>query len=215
LILWNLTFMNEALAGRVRIGEPVAFAPLAAEQVATIERVVGHAFSWPANFIFALRNGMSPSEFDLLFARRFLSDPTRPYGRVDIGTDDGLWLGEGWQGLERGRDVTYRWAGERSAIRMVLGHAAPLVVQVRARAFTWPAAPPQQLTLEVNGAAQLPLTTPAEWAVVEPVRVSAWRDGVNQLVLRFSRATRPRDVGVSGDDCLLSAVDYVRVAEVR
>ena len=52
-------------------------------------------------------------------------------------------------------------------------------------------------------------------AIEQTVPVSAWRAGVNQLVLRFSRATRPRDVGVSGNDRLLSAAVDVRVAEVR
>jgi hypothetical protein len=217
LIVWNLTFMNAALTGRVRIGEPLAFAPLAGEQVATIERFVGHPFSWPANLIFAARNGVSPSEYDLLFVGRFLADPMRPFGRVDVGGDDGPWLEEGWNGPERARDVTYRWAGETSAIRIVLDYAAPLVVQVRAQAFTWPAAPPQRLTLEINGTAQAPLTIPPQWAIVEQtVPAAGWRAGVNQVVLRFERATRPRDVGVSADHRLLSAaVDYVRVVEVR
>ncbi len=217
LIVWNLTFMNAALTGRIQIGDPLAFAPLAGEQVATIERVVGHPFAWPVNLLFAARNGVSPSEYDLLFAGRFLSDPTRPFGRIDVGSDDGLWIEEGWNRAERARDVTYRWAGEASAIRIVLDYAAPLVVQVRAQAFTWPTAPPQQLTLAINGSAQAPLTVPAQWAVVEQtVPAAAWRSGVNQIVFRFSRASRPRDVGVSDDERLLAAaVDYVRVAEVR
>ena len=101
--------------------------------------------------------------------------------------------------------------------RRLLDYAAPLVVQVRAQAFTWPAAPPQRLTLEINGAPQPALTVPVAWTVVEQtVPVTAWRAGVNRVVLRFARATRPRDVGVSGDDRLLSAaVDYIRVVEVR
>ena len=217
LIAWNLTFMGAALTGRVLIGEPLAFAPLAGEQAATLVRVVGHPFSWPANLIFAARNGVAPSEYDLLFATRFLSDPTRPYGRIDIGSADGLWLEDGWGRPERGRDVSYRWAKEAPAVRLVLDYAAPLLVQVRAQAFTWPAASPQQLTLEVNGAPQSPLTIPSQWGIVkQTVPVTAWRSGLNRIRLRFSRATRPRDVGVSNDDRLLSAaVDYIRVEEAR
>jgi len=217
LIAWNLTFMAAALKGRVLIGEPVAFAPLAGEQAATLGRIVGHPFSWPANLIFAARNRVAPSEYDLLFATRFLSDPKRPYGRIDVGSEDGLWLEDGWGGPERGRDVTYRWAKEAPAVRLVLDYAAPLRVQVRAQAFMWPAAPPQQLTLEVNGSPQSPLTIPSQWGIVEQmVPVTAWRSGLNRIRLRFLRATRPRDVGVSSDDRLLSAaVDYIRVEEAR
>jgi hypothetical protein len=67
------------------------------------------------------------------------------------------------------------------------------------------------------GSAQPSSVIPAQWAVVEQtVPVSAWRAGVNRVVLRLSRATRPPDVGSSADDRRLSAaVDYIRVAEVR
>ena len=73
------------------------------------------------------------------------------------------------------------------------------------------------VTLEVNGAPQSPLTVPSQWGIVkQTVPVTVWRSGLNRIRLRFSRATRPRDVGVSNDDRLRSAaVDYIRVEVAR
>jgi hypothetical protein len=214
LVVWNLTFMSAALEGVVRIGEPIAFGPLAAYQVMKVEHWTGHPFSWPANLWFAWRNGVSPGDYDLLRVLRFLADPARPYGRIDIGADDAIWVGDGWLGPERTGDITYRWATSAASLRLVLDQPAALRVQMRLRAFSWPGAPPQQLIVIVNGTAQPSAIVPPDWTVVEAtVPPEAWRAGVNVLTLAFARETRPADVGVSSDTRgLAAAVDYVRVA---
>lgn len=214
LVVWNLTFVEAALGGLVRLGEPVAFGPVAGRQATTLHRWIGHPFAYPANLIFAIRNGVSPGDYDSLWALRFLSDPARPYGRIDIGGEDALAIGEGWHEAESAGGVAYRWAGERAALRLALDHAADLDVQVRARAFDWPGSPAQRLVVEVNGAAQAPLAVPAEWTTVS-VRTpaAAWRSGINHVWLASARAARPADVGPSGDGRRLAvAVDWVRVA---
>jgi hypothetical protein len=214
LVVWNVTFMAAALDGVVRIGEPVDFQNLAGYQASTMEKAVGHPFSWPASLPFTVGNGVSPSAYDRLWSFRFLSDPDRPYGRVDIGADDERWLGEGWQQPERRAETTFRWAGDSAQMPIALDHAAPLRVQVRALAFTWTGAPAQTLALEVNGRLQSAVPVPGDWTVLEyHVDAAQWRTGINQVVLRFAHAARPRDVGAGGDDRLLAAaVDYVRVA---
>ena len=213
LVVWNLTFMSAALDGFVRIGEPVAFAPLAGRQARQVERWTGHPFSWPANLLFAWRSGLAPSDYDLLWGLRFLSDPGQPYGRVDLGRDDELWLGEGWYGPEHEGAVRFRWAAATASLRIVLDHPAPLIVQMRLHAFTWPGAPAETLSIAINGVGQARLEVPDAWAVIEqPVPAGAWRTGVNTVVLGFDRAARPSQVGPSGDDWVLAAaVDYVRV----
>ena len=214
LVIWNLTFMDAALDGFVRIDEPIEFTPLASRQVGTIVRLVGHPFSWPANLWFAWRTGLAPSDYDLVWGLRFLSDPAQPYGRVDLGPTDAMWLGDGWHDPERLPDgTTFRWARESATLRLVLDHAATLRVQVRARAFSWPSAPSQHLRVSVNGQAQEPVEVPADWGVLERVvPAAAWRTGANAVVLSFDRATRPSDVGQSSDRRrLAAAVDYVRI----
>ena len=215
LVLWNLTFMNEAIGGFIRIGEPIDFATLASRQAGTLERAVGHPFSWPANLLFAWRTGLAPSDYDLLWSLRFLSDPAQPYGRIDLGPTDAMWLGEGWHDPERLPDGTsFRWARQSATLRMLLDHPATLRMQIRVKSFSWSGAPDQRLTVSVNGQAQAPAIVPPDWSVLEFVVPSpVWRTGVNQLAMTFDRATRPADVGLGGDPRpLAAAVDYVRVA---
>jgi hypothetical protein len=176
-------------------------------------RLVGHPFSWPANLWFAWRTGLAPSDYDLVWALRFLSDPAQPYGRVDLGPTDAMWLGDGWHGPERLPDgTTFRWARESATLRLMLDHPATLRVQIRARAFSWPSAPSQHLRLSVNGGPRSP------WSSGRLGRARARRarrrvaDGRERVVLTFDRATRPSDVGQSSDTRPLAAsVDYVRI----
>jgi len=214
LVLWNLTFMEATLAGVVPMDDPVAFEHVAARQGATLERWFGHPFSYPANLVFAIRNGRSPAAYDVLWVGRFLADPTKPYGRLDIGSSDGPWIDEGWYDPEAQGDITFRWAQGRAVIALPLDHAAALRVVVRAMPFSWPASPPQSLSLEVNGTvrARVPLADGWQDAPME-VAEDAWRSGVNEVALVFGRSARPADVGVSQDRrALAAAVDWIRVA---
>jgi hypothetical protein len=216
LVAWNLTFMDAALDGFVRIGEPVHFQALAARQASTLERWLGHPFSYPANLVFALANRRSLSDYDLMWAYRFLGDPAQPYGRVDVGGQDAVWLGTGWFDEEKDGAATFRWAGARGSLAIALDHAASLRVTVRAMPHAYPRAPPQTLTLEVNGTAQGTAALGDGWTLTTiDVPADAWRSGVNDVVLAFSRATRPSDVSPSADTrALAAAVDWLRVAVV-
>ena len=214
LVLWNLTLMSAAQQGRVRLGESLSFADAAAHQAQAFHGWFGHPFTYPASLIFAARNDVPIGAYDLLAANRFLSDPARPYGRIDIGEpNDELWLGGGWHGAERSSEMSYRWAEQQAMVIVPLDRAAPLRVMVRARPFGYAGAPPQQLTLIVNGREQPAVTMPAELAnTLIDVEAGAWRAGVNRVTLSFAYAARPADVGVGTDNRpLAAAVDFVRV----
>ena len=82
-MIWNLTLMEAAIGGALQLEAPNAFGAIAGRQATTLHRWLGHPFSYPANLIFALRNGITPAEADLLWPTRFLADPTssvRPRG---------------------------------------------------------------------------------------------------------------------------------------
>jgi hypothetical protein len=214
LVIWNLTLIKTAQDGHVRIGESVSFGEMGAHQARVFHQWFGHPFTYPASLVFALRNDLPIGAYDLLAANRFLGDPLRPYGRVDIGSDDELWLEEGWHGGERDGSVTFRWAASPATLLIPLDHAANLTVQVRAQAFNYPSATPQTLNAYVNGRLVVSnLAVPAEWTTIEFGTESAvWRSGINHLRLEFARANRPSDVGMGADGRLLAAaVDYVRV----
>jgi hypothetical protein len=217
LVAWNLTLMSAAQDGHVRIGEGVSFGEAGAHQARAFHRWFGNPFTYPVSLVFSLRNGVPIGAYDLLASHRFLGDPLRQYGRIDIGSSDDLWLEDGWHGAEVGGGVSFRWASSPATLLIALDHAAPLRVQVRAQAFNYAGAPPQVLTPIVNGRRLAPVAVPPDWTtVVFEVEEGAWRAGVNRLTLAFSRAERPADVGLGGDPRLLAAaIDYVRVEVMR
>jgi hypothetical protein len=99
---------------------------------------------------------------------------------------------------------------------MALDHPAPLRVQVRARAFSWPEAPQQHVVIAVNGRAYPQVPLAAAWDVAEVVTAATdWRSGVNLVTLTFGYARRPAEIGGSPDQReIAAAVDYVRIAVV-
>ena len=214
LALWNVSLMKVAQDGQVRIGEPVSFGEAGAYQARAVHGWFGNPFTYPASLVFAARNGLPIGSYDLLAANRFLGDPTRPYGRVDIGSGDELLLGEGWHGPERDGSITFRWVATPATLLVPLDHAASLAVQVRAQSFNYAGASPQSLSVYVNGTlVAAGLNAPPEWTTIEFVtEARPWRAGVNRMRLQFARATRPADVGLGGDPRpLAAAIDYVRV----
>ncbi len=214
IAVWNLALMGAAQSGAVRIGETLSFDRAWGSQARVAHGWFGNPFTYPASLVFALRNGVSPGEYDLLSTNRFLADPLQPYGRVDVGNQDDWLMGEGWHAPETEGAVTYRWAGSPATLRIPLDHAAMLRVQVRLHAFAYPGSPGQSVAITANGAACAVLPVTPDWQTVEcTLDRSAWRAGVNELQLRFAYAQRPIDVGAGGDvRPLAAAIDWVRVS---
>lgn len=218
VVLWNLTLMSAAQAGVVRIGETVSFGDTMAAQARVLHGWLGNPFTYPVSLIYAARNGVSPARYDLLSANRFLSDPLRPYGGLDVGSAGDSWLlADGWHDPEREGAITFRWASQQADLLIPLDHPATLRVQVRLHAFGFPGAPPQALRLFVNGREHGPVPVDPGWHSAEiTVDRAAWRAGVNRMRLEFAWSTRPADVGLGGDSRpLAAAVDFVRVAKTE
>jgi hypothetical protein len=216
LVLWNLTLVHTAATGVLRIGEATSMGALATHQAETAVRWMGHPPSWPVNLLYAWRNGVGPSEYDLLRTNAFLGDPARPYGRVDVGADDEVFVVRGWHAPERDGATSFRWAGQRAELLVPLDHRADLRVQVRVRPFTPPGRPAQRMRIDVNGHAAGEWPLEGDWQTIEYVTPRAsWREGVNRVVLTFAAETRPVDAGGGGDTRALSAaIDYLRVQKV-
>jgi hypothetical protein len=217
LVLWNMTLMSGAQDGLVRIGETVSFGDTMAVQARTFHRWFGNPFTYPTSLVWALKNGMPPARYDLLGVNRFLGDPLRQYGSIDIGAIDEWVIGEGWHAHERDGPITFRWASSSAAVLIPLDHAARLKMQLRLRALGYSGAPPQLVTVVVNGRAQPAVPVDTGWHTAELiVPEDDWRAGVNRVQLQFAWAVRPVDVGIGGDTRSLSAqVDYVRVQVIE
>jgi len=217
--VWNAALMTAAQDGAVRIGETMSFDRAWAAQARLVHRWFGNPFTYPASLFFAARNGVSPADYDLLSTDRFLGDPLRPYGRIDVGAEDEWLLGEGWHAPEREGDATFRWAASPALLRIPLDHTAPLRLQLRGHAFGYPGAPPQTVAVHVNGSPGAAgscdaVAIPPGWQIVEcALPEDVLRSGVNFFELRFAYARRPADVGAGGDTRpLAAAVDWIRIS---
>ncbi len=212
LVFWNITLMAVARSGTYRIGQIVSFGDLAASQATVAHGWVGHIPSFPANALWAISNGVTPDRFDLLRPNRFLGDPSRPYGRVDIGAGDADYLGAGWHGVERDGDVTFRWSEATATMVLPLSDAAPLLIQSQLRPFEADGLAPQTVTFIVNGQALPPVTLAGGWQRIEvATEADMWRAGINHVTLAFGRDTRPADMGGGDGRRLAAAVDFVRI----
>lgn len=212
LVVWNVTLMAVARSGAYRIGQIVSFGDLAAAQATVAHGWVGHVPSFPANALWAISNGVTPDRFDVLRPNRFLGDPSRPYGRIDIGTADADFLGAGWHGVERDGDISFRWAEGQATLVLPLASAAPLLLQAQLRPFEADGLAPQTLTFIVNGHTVPPVSLAGSWQRIEvPTDANVWTAGINHITLSFGRETRPADVGGGDGRRLAAAIDYVRI----
>lgn len=125
----------------------------------------------------------------------------------------------GWSGYETtGEGDTFSWAQAREAqATVVAGAAADRLVRFRTWPFRWEGAPPQTVTVAVNGV-QL-----ATWTLSDGARVysaaspaAAWREGTNVLSFTFAYAEAPKDRIPGNDDSrtLAAAFDWVEIVPV-
>jgi hypothetical protein len=206
LVLWNVTLMAVTRAGGHRIGEPVSFGDLAARQAATLHDWIGHPSSWPANLLYAIRHRVSPGRYDVLMPGRFFADAARREERIDIGTDDSVYLEDGWHDDERAGTLTFRWVSREAHLIVALDRAESLRVLVAMQAFNYASAPAQSVVLFVNGRPLTSQVVEPDWHQLEwIVPRDAWRSGVNRLTFRFARESRPADVGAGTDGRHLAA----------
>jgi hypothetical protein len=211
LVLWNLTLMKAGHDAVFHLGEPASFGDIGAAQARALHGWIGHPPSAPANLAYALANGVHPSAYDLLAAGRLLAGGADT-GEIDIGERDGPFVGDGWHGAERDGGRSFRWATRSAMVDAPLDHPADLVVEVVVRPYHPPTAPPQQLTLVVNGAAQPAVTLAAGWRAASfAVPAAAWHTGLNRLELRFAYDAKPSDAGIPDGRSLAASVDAITV----
>jgi len=129
------------------------------------------------------------------------------------GVDAGRMVA-GWSGFERTEEgLTFVWAvGTSSSVRLGPASRAPHTIELRAWAFDFPGAPPQDAVVFVNGCrvAELRLSpAPADYAIATPW--SVWTDGTNVLSFAFSRADAPRDRVAGATDERPLSVGFDRI----
>ena len=137
--------------------------------------------------------------------------------RLDFGVaDTRSYLDEGWSRDESAADGTsFVWStGESSSLRLFLAERRDVLLSFRCWTFQYFEAPPQQVTVEVNGATIATVALPAgpaEYRVRVPA--SAVEPGSNRVSFRYRWHRAPRDVipGANDGRALAVAWDWLSV----
>ena len=128
-------------------------------------------------------------------------------------------LTSGWSGFEKTESGdTFVWAQAREAkLGLLASGVAERLVRFRAWPFRYAGAPPQTVTISVNGV-KLPTVTlgegPRVYSVTSPG--SAWKPGLNVLSFEFAYAEAPKDREPGNADArtLAAAFDWIEVLPV-
>ena len=182
--LQNVLFSEQVQRGRVDNGDAVSFLTVVQGSAADFHGALGHPGSWPANWVFAWKYGVSPGRFDDLFGRL----PRHGWGLRIGSPEDAAVLGRGWSRAEEGENG--RWAeGEDATLLFTLTAPVDRRLRLRGAAVRDPGARVQSVSVEVNGEAvgSLSLTPEGQsWEAVVPA--ATWRPGLNEI--RFRPAWR-------------------------
>src|SRR6185369_3711987 len=94
LVAWNLLFMAQYRAEIIPRDDTVSFPAVAENSARLLSGMTGAPTAWPANWIFAARQGLPAARYDLLAGQDVLADGPAPIDVGDLGSE--AWLGEGW-----------------------------------------------------------------------------------------------------------------------
>jgi hypothetical protein len=178
LALWNALLMAQYRDGGIPRDDTVAFPRVARNAAATVSTRVGSPVAWPANWIFAARNGVRPDRYDVLGGVDVFAAGDRGMsGAIDIGdapTDEAV-LREGWSVRHRCGVAVCRAVEGRASLLVPIQKPRDADVSVIA-------AGTGSLTLSVNGVAvqEAPLTADLRPLAVR-VPGARFRRGLNTL----------------------------------
>jgi hypothetical protein len=136
--------------------------------------------------------------------------------RFDFGGGEITLQGSGWSYPENdGAGTDFQWAtGEQAELGAPIGQPRDAILRFRARPFSYPDAPPQQVEVWLDQTLLARLELPPDWSEHEvPVTAAAWEGGANIVYLRFSNSMRPAAVleGSTDRRPLAAAFDYFEI----
>jgi hypothetical protein len=182
LVTWNLLFMQQYRENRIPRDGTVAFPRVVENSADILSSLVGSPPAWPANWLFALEQGLPPQKFDQMLGKYLFYRQNNLDGVIDMGDDraDPALLAEGFSS---------RVPCESGVCREVLGRArlfAPLDV-AEALDVTVRASGSGSLGVGVNGrrVAELPLG-PALTDLRFRVDAFGWHRELNEIALSVS-----------------------------
>lgn len=109
LVIWNAGLHEQVRRGLVSREGASSFPRLYGGTARLVADGVGSPSTWPASWLFALRESRPPSQYDPLVGRYLFYRQNNLEGRIDVGAPgDEAMLGEGWGQVEETLDTKGR-----------------------------------------------------------------------------------------------------------
>jgi len=180
LVSWNVSLAEAVRRNLVPRDDTVAFSTLARANAQVFSDALGFPTTWPASWVFALRHGRPPSQFDLLVGRYLFHMQNNLGGVVDLGAagDEAL-LGEGFAGVESHEGRTARRLKHGARLFAPLDHAEDLELR-----FEVAAPEPREIEVRVNGRLAGRFPVGVGWSEARlRVPEAFWRREINTVAL--------------------------------
>lgn len=230
-VLFNFYLLKLVRAGTIHRGGVVDFARILPRQAAPLYSKTGYPFSFPANWLFSLRYGLSPARYDTLVGA-YIDDPYFFGSNIDLGRDR-HYLGSGWsandtgtgQNINRGAQAVNpvrqavtgfdfsRSTGPESVLYIPVRSRADYLMRVRMQPFTSSGAPQQMVSFVLGERRLAVVKLTADWAeyTVEIPR-GALKNGINVMRLQYAYTDAPAQVPPGSRKSLQPgiAVDYIK-----
>ena len=202
LVVWNLTLMAAGQTGALPIGDPVSFGDVGANQARTLHDWIGHPFAFPANAIFALRQGLPIARFDALGVPHLDVQPIV----IQVGAHDEGFLRDGWYGPETAAGAPFRWASGRARLYVPEVPGGRLRMTVALTPYGLAPGQSEDVSLEIDevpaGRATL---RDGDRSLTMDLASPALSRGVSTIAIVFPAATSPQAIGAGGDRRVLGA----------
>lgn len=135
LVTWNALLMAQYRSGRVPADDTVSFARVAENSATLLSESVGTPLAWPANWVFAARDRVSPAEYDRRAGSRLFSGPTQRTTLIEAGDarSDPVFFSTGWTSPRPCEDALCLGVLGRGRLFLPLDAAEPLTLVLRLR----------------------------------------------------------------------------------
>ncbi|MFZ5641889.1 MAG: hypothetical protein ACOY4Q_14525 [Bacillota bacterium] len=197
-VAFNFYLLKLVRSGAIHRGGPVNFAYIFPRQATPLYSKTGYPFSFPANWLFSLRYGLSPARYDTL-AGAYIDDTYFYGGKINLGSDR-YYLGAGWSANETaGGGVDFsRSVGKESVLYVPVRSRADYRMRIRMQSLADTGNLEQKVTVLLDKQELTEIKTAPDWAeyTVEIPR-EALKNGINLMRLQYANTG-----GV--------AVDYIR-----
>lgn len=113
-VVGNGLLMEQYRKGRIPVDDTISWQTAAEGGLEDIFDGVGYPFSFPMNWLFAVRYDRPKTQYDILVGKYLFHSMHNLGGVIDLGVTDPPFIGNGWSGVKD-------WDARRAAVRHALG----------------------------------------------------------------------------------------------